>query len=172
MTAPHIPLASLARLQRPQGILQTLRKLLYDSRAPPGRLSKVCQCRRGAPPHIQFFGELEIERGLRLALRRGFHLVVAQILNQFLDGFGTWFSCAIRIFAAAKDWNISLAASVMVGDRWRDIESGKRAGCKTVFIDRGYAERRPESQDYTVASLPDAVPWILKNLTMNERTIS
>src|SRR5205085_935468 len=53
------------------------------------------------------------------------------------DGDG----CACRkpapglLVDAARDWNISLEASVMVGDRWRDVESGRRAGCKTVFID-------------------------------------
>jgi D-glycero-D-manno-heptose 1,7-bisphosphate phosphatase len=58
----------------------------------------------------------------------------------------------------------------MVGDRWRDVECGKRAGCKTVFIDHGYAERRPESPDLTVAGLPEAVPWILRTLFAMERT--
>ena len=38
----------------------------------------------------------------------------------------------------------------MVGDRWRDIEAGRRAGCRTVFVDAGYAERRPEDPDLTV----------------------
>jgi D-glycero-D-manno-heptose 1,7-bisphosphate phosphatase len=65
------------------------------------------------------------------------------------------------ILAAARDWHIALDASVVVGDRWRDIESGRRAGCKTVFIDHGYREPRPESADLIVASLPDAVSWIL-----------
>src|SRR5712672_2770789 len=65
------------------------------------------------------------------------------------------------LLEAARDWDIDLAASVMVGDRWRDVESGKRAGCKTVFIDHGYSERRPDSPDLTVASLPEAVSWIL-----------
>ncbi len=82
------------------------------------------------------------------------------------DGDG----CACRkpapglLVDAARDWDIALDASVMVGDRWRDVESGRRAGCKTVFIDHGYAERRPESPDLTTASLPEAVPWILRTL--------
>ena len=76
------------------------------------------------------------------------------------------------LLAAAKDWNIALQASVMVGDRWRDVESGRRAGCKTVFIDHGYLERRPESPDLTVASLPEAVPWILRTLSTKERNFS
>jgi len=62
--------------------------------------------------------------------------------------------------AAAREWHVDLAASVMVGDRWRDIEAGRAAGCRTVFIDYGYAERRPGGEDVVVASLIDAVPWI------------
>jgi D-glycero-D-manno-heptose 1,7-bisphosphate phosphatase len=63
--------------------------------------------------------------------------------------------------AAARESDLDLTGSFMVGDRWRDIEAGHQAGCTTVFIDRGYAERRPERPDVTVASLPDAVDWIL-----------
>jgi D-glycero-D-manno-heptose 1,7-bisphosphate phosphatase len=68
------------------------------------------------------------------------------------------------LVSAARDWNIALDASVMVGDRWRDVESGRRAGCKTVFIDNGYSERRPEAPDLIVPSLSDAVPWILQTV--------
>jgi D-glycero-D-manno-heptose 1,7-bisphosphate phosphatase len=56
------------------------------------------------------------------------------------------------------------ARSFMVGDRWRDIESGKNAGCRTIWIDRGYRERAPESPDARVASLTEAVEWILEHL--------
>ena len=43
---------------------------------------------------------------------------------------------------AAEAHGIDLSSSYMVGDRWRDVEAGRRAGCRTVFIDRGYDERR------------------------------
>lgn len=65
------------------------------------------------------------------------------------------------LLEAAKRLGLDLASSVMVGDRWRDIEAGKRAGCKTVFIDYGYAERRPDAPDATVASLAEAATWIV-----------
>lgn len=65
------------------------------------------------------------------------------------------------LLAAAKERDIDLRRSVMVGDRWRDIETGERAGCWTVFVDYGYSERRPERPDLTVRSLGEAVPWIL-----------
>lgn len=63
--------------------------------------------------------------------------------------------------AAARDWGIDLAKSVMVGDRWRDMDAGRAVGCRTIFVDRGYSERRPERPDAIVTSLPEAVSLIL-----------
>jgi len=63
---------------------------------------------------------------------------------------------------AAHDWGIDLENSVMVGDRWRDVEAGRRAGCATVFLDSGYSERPPEAPDLTVRGLGEAVHWILE----------
>jgi D-glycero-D-manno-heptose 1,7-bisphosphate phosphatase len=37
------------------------------------------------------------------------------------------------------------------------VEAGRRAGCRTFFIDRGYAEKSPDSCDYRVGSLAEAV---------------
>ena len=55
------------------------------------------------------------------------------------------------------------AASFMIGDRWRDIEAGRRAGCRTVFIDCGYAEQRPDPAADHDAVRPrrSAADWIL-----------
>ena len=65
------------------------------------------------------------------------------------------------ILAAAHAHGIDLGASFMVGDRWRDVQAGQRAGCRTVFIDYGYAEPRPEQADFTVSGLPEAAQIIL-----------
>jgi D-glycero-D-manno-heptose 1,7-bisphosphate phosphatase len=62
---------------------------------------------------------------------------------------------------AARAAGIDLAASFMVGDRWRDIEAGRAAGCRTIFIDYHYDEPRPRDPDVIVQSFPDAVDWIL-----------
>ena len=62
---------------------------------------------------------------------------------------------------AAREAGLSLPDSFMVGDRWRDVEAGRRAGCTTVFVDWGYDERRPEQPDAVVESLPQAAEWIL-----------
>lgn len=62
---------------------------------------------------------------------------------------------------AARDWNIDLSASVMIGDRWRDIGAGRNAGCLTVFIDRGYAEDIRFLPDLIATDLADAVDRLL-----------
>jgi D-glycero-D-manno-heptose 1,7-bisphosphate phosphatase len=66
------------------------------------------------------------------------------------------------LLEAAEAHGIDLSSSYMVGDRWRDVEAGRRAGCRTVFIDRGYDERRPDPPaDHTAADLATAAAWIL-----------
>lgn len=62
---------------------------------------------------------------------------------------------------AAQRWDIELSASFMVGDRWRDIEAGRRAGCRTILVDRGYDERRDPASDYVVHDLAEVLPIVL-----------
>ncbi len=75
--------------------------------------------------------------------------------------------CACRkprpgaILAAAETHGIDLTRSYMVGDRWRDIEAGRRAGCRTIFLDYGYTEKQPESMDHVTRSLEEAARIIL-----------
>lgn len=63
---------------------------------------------------------------------------------------------------AARKWNIDLAGSFIVGDRWRDIEAGQRAGCRSIFVDYGYRERQPNGPYLRVHSLSEAANWILR----------
>lgn len=62
---------------------------------------------------------------------------------------------------AAKRHRIDLEASFLIGDRWRDIEAGARAGCKTVWIDHSYDEPHPTDYDARVTTLTEACDWIL-----------
>ena len=66
------------------------------------------------------------------------------------------------LLTAAQEHGISMAESFMVGDRWRDILAGQRAGCRTIWIDAGYNEPAPETYDVRVNSLEQAAAWILK----------
>jgi D-glycero-D-manno-heptose 1,7-bisphosphate phosphatase len=65
------------------------------------------------------------------------------------------------LLEAAREHDIDLTGSFMVGDRWRDIEAGRAAGCRTVFIDYGYEERRPVAVDALVTSLGEAADLIM-----------
>jgi len=63
---------------------------------------------------------------------------------------------------AARELGLDLARSWMVGDRWRDVDCGRRAGVRTVFIDFGYAEELRAAPDFTVQSFADAAAVILR----------
>ena len=62
---------------------------------------------------------------------------------------------------AAHALGLDLARSWMVGDRWRDIDCGQRAGARTVFIDFGYDEKLHAVPDFTVSSFAEAARKIL-----------
>jgi D-glycero-D-manno-heptose 1,7-bisphosphate phosphatase len=64
---------------------------------------------------------------------------------------------------AAKAHGIDLGQSWMIGDRWRDIDCGAKAGCRTIFIDYGYQENLREKPDFTVHSLREAANIVLSN---------
>ena len=67
------------------------------------------------------------------------------------------------LLEAARRHQIDLAASFMVGDRWRDVEAGQRAGCRAILIEDEYAEKAPaQPPDSEVHSLREAVDWILQ----------
>ncbi len=65
------------------------------------------------------------------------------------------------LLRAARELGIDLAQSWMVGDRWRDIDCGAAAGCRTVFIDYGYDEQLRALPDFRAVSLRAAVPLIV-----------
>ena len=66
------------------------------------------------------------------------------------------------LLQAAQKWDIDLAASFVVGDRWRDVEAGQRAGCRPIFVDYGYLEQRPIGPYLRVNSLREAANWIVR----------
>jgi len=51
----------------------------------------------------------------------------------------------------------------MVGDRWRDIEAGRAAGCLTVLVSSADSEPLPHDPDVRVSSLLEAADWIVAN---------
>jgi D-glycero-D-manno-heptose 1,7-bisphosphate phosphatase len=65
------------------------------------------------------------------------------------------------ILRAAAELKIDLGASYVIGDRWRDIDCARAAGCRAIFIERGYKENLRETPDFTVANFGDAVSALL-----------
>ena len=66
------------------------------------------------------------------------------------------------LLRAARELNIDLSQSWMVGDRWRDVDCGHAAGCRTIFIDRGYAEELRQKPDFLAGNLGGAADIILR----------
>ncbi|MDQ3691852.1 MAG: HAD family hydrolase [Chloroflexota bacterium] len=64
------------------------------------------------------------------------------------------------LLAAAIHREIDLSSSIMIGDRWRDIEAGRRAGCTTILVGDGRSENVPVEPTVAVPSLIAAVHWI------------
>ncbi len=76
------------------------------------------------------------------------------------------------LLRAARELNISLSESFMVGDRVTDIIAGKSAGCTTILVESGAHQELPietvDSVDASIkanfrcASLSEAASWILR----------
>ena len=69
---------------------------------------------------------------------------------------------------AASNLGLDLARSWMVGDRWRDLDCGQRAGLRTVFIDFGYDEALRAAPDFTVKDFTAAAAVILRSTPLPE----
>jgi D-glycero-D-manno-heptose 1,7-bisphosphate phosphatase len=84
-------------------------------------------------------------------------------------------NCACRkpkagmILDAAAQYGIDLQRSYMVGDRWRDVEAGRIAGCATILVDYPGEQDGPCHPDKAVRSLPEAVSYILTQQQQQSR---
>lgn len=66
------------------------------------------------------------------------------------------------LVASAKRWNIGLSQSFLVGDREKDIEAGRRAGCTTMLIHAPY-NQAAAAPDFLVESLDHALKIALQH---------
>ncbi|MEI6076238.1 MAG: HAD family hydrolase [Verrucomicrobiota bacterium] len=65
------------------------------------------------------------------------------------------------LLQAASQLGLDLTQSWMVGDRWRDVDCGHAAGCRTVFVDYGYSEDLKQKPDFSARNLGEAADIIL-----------
>lgn len=62
---------------------------------------------------------------------------------------------------ASSQHQIALHESLIVGDRWKDIECGQSAGLKQCFfIDYGYKESLPKSPYVVINKLSDVIQYM------------
>jgi len=134
--------------------------------------SEACDALAGAGfPLIVVTNQPEIARGTQsLAAVEGIHGRLLELLplDEIVvcphdDGD----DCPCRkpkpgmLIDAAPRHGLDLSASYLVGDRWRDVEAGHRAGCTSVFLDREYSETVLERPDVRVRTIGEAAAWIL-----------
>jgi D-glycero-D-manno-heptose 1,7-bisphosphate phosphatase len=78
------------------------------------------------------------------------------------------------LLQAARDLNIDLTRSYLVGDRFNDMEAGKKIGVRGILVKTGFGqgllqddgpdEATPENKpDFIAADILEAVKWILKD---------
>ena len=78
-------------------------------------------------------------------------------------------SCGCRkprpgmILRAAAELNIDPKRSYVIGDRWRDVDCAHAAGCRAIFIQRGYKETLRQAPDFIVANFDEAVNAVLRD---------
>ena len=147
---------------------------LSDLRLLPGVREACTKLREAGFALILITNQPDIARGLVTAEQVAeMNLHLQRYLQ--LDGVGLCphddsARCSCRkpqpglLLEAARVWDIDLETSYIVGDRWRDIEAGIAAGCKTVLMEGEYYNDQPaRPPDAKVHSLAEAVDWILQS---------
>ncbi len=64
------------------------------------------------------------------------------------------------LLEAKSQWNIDIANSYMIGDRFSDVEAGKSAGCMTILIGEGDNVASEVKPDFQKMSLLEAAQMI------------
>ena len=69
------------------------------------------------------------------------------------------------LLQASEKYGVDFQQSYLIGDRWKDIEAGKTAGCKTIFLDYHYNELLRSQPDFIATSTRKASEWIVSQNT-------
>ncbi len=69
---------------------------------------------------------------------------------------------------AARDFDLRLDECWMIGDQSRDAEAGRRAGCRTILIDRTGSAGPCEHADFRVSTIAEAAQIVAQFRTRNQ----
>ena len=80
------------------------------------------------------------------------------------------------LLQAARDFDIDLPGSFMIGDKLTDVRAGHASGCKTVLLLSGHGETQDRlafsedgsRPDFTCDTLAEAIDWILPQILKND----
>ncbi|MAG50816.1 D-glycero-beta-D-manno-heptose-1,7-bisphosphate 7-phosphatase [archaeon] len=70
------------------------------------------------------------------------------------------------VIKAKEEFGINLLESIMIGDHPGDVEMGKKAGCKTIYVLTGHGKRHEvdsKEVNFIAKDLYEAAKWILNN---------
>jgi D-glycero-D-manno-heptose 1,7-bisphosphate phosphatase len=73
---------------------------------------------------------------------------------------------------AARDLDIDVKRSYMVGDKWSDVELGQRAGARSILVQSGFAPDDPgntrpvhiSDPDFIARTILEAADWIVQGI--------
>jgi D-glycero-D-manno-heptose 1,7-bisphosphate phosphatase len=142
---------------------------LEEFRLLPDAAEQVGRLRAAGLVCIVFTNQPEIARGTlppeALAAMHAALRAAAPVDDLFVCPHDDTDDCSCRkprpgmLHAAAARWDISLPDSFVIGDRWRDVDAGRVAGCYTILVERPYSAC--QTADARVATLREAVDAVL-----------
>jgi histidinol-phosphate phosphatase family protein len=90
------------------------------------------------------------------------------VLKTYHCSHGKGASCTCQkprpgmLLTAAKEFNIELQDSWMIGDRITDVATGINAGTKAILVESGAPQMNTDTADYIAPNLLDAIAYIAK----------
>jgi D-glycero-D-manno-heptose 1,7-bisphosphate phosphatase len=145
----------------------------------PGARDAVAQLRAAGFRIVIVTNQSGIGRGY--FTEADFHAVQEEFLRQLGEPVDGVYFCADApdvspskrkpspdmLLDAARELDLDLSRSFMVGDREGDIQAGNRAGCRSILVLTGYGAADPKHAEYGAAhvapDLADAVRYVQSN---------
>jgi D-glycero-D-manno-heptose 1,7-bisphosphate phosphatase len=145
---------------------------LAEFRVVPDAAEQVARLRAAGLVCIVFTNQPEVARGTIapevLAAMHNVLRAAVPLDDVYVCPHDEGDGCACRkprpgmLHDAAARWDVSLAGSFVIGDRWRDVDAGRAAGCYAVLLEREYSACT--TADARVATLHEAVDAVLARL--------